>query len=92
LQDRLLPGMGCVWVRYQQDGVNPVGDVTQNVMTPRPLKCEAFKTLVDFVYWRDLGFTPSRTWEEVPRVWRTVYMTRDALCKRFGDAIGRRCR
>jgi hypothetical protein len=85
LQDRLLPGMGCVWVRYQQDGVNPVGDVTQNVMTPRPVKCEAFKTIVDFVYWRDLGFTPSRTWEEVPRVWRTVYMTRDALVARFGE-------
>jgi len=89
LEDRLLPGMGCVWVRYQQDGLNPVGDVTQNVITPQPKKCEAFKTLVDFVYWRDFGFTPSRQWEEVPRVWRTVYMTRDALVKRFGAERGK---
>lgn len=37
----------------------------------------------DYVYWKDFGHTPARTWEEVGQVWRWVYMTQDALKARF---------
>ena len=39
----------------------------------------------DYVYWKDFGHTPARTWEEVGQVWRWVYMTQDALKARFPD-------
>lgn len=39
----------------------------------------------DYVYWKDFGHTPARTWEEVGQVWRWVYMTQDALKARFPE-------
>jgi len=41
---------------------------------------------VDYVHWRDFGHVLSKTWDEVPAIWRKVYMTREALIDRFGDA------
>jgi hypothetical protein len=43
---------------------------------------------VDYVHWRDFGHTIARTWEEVTAVWRKVYMSRPALCERFGEEMG----
>ena len=43
---------------------------------------------VDYVHWKDFGHTIARTWEEVTAVWRRVYMSRPALCERFGDELG----
>jgi len=43
---------------------------------------------VDYVHWRDFGHTIARTWEEVTAVWRRVYMSRPALCERFGEELG----
>ena len=39
----------------------------------------------DYVHWKDFGHTPARTWEEVPQVWRWVYMSEEALEERFGE-------
>jgi len=38
---------------------------------------------VDYVYWKDFGHSPARTWEEVTAVWRWVYMTKEAVKDRF---------
>jgi len=43
---------------------------------------------VDYVHWKDFGHTTARTWEEVTAVWRKVYMSRPALCERFGEELG----
>jgi hypothetical protein len=43
---------------------------------------------VDYVHWKDFGHTIARTWEEVTAVWRRVYMSRPALCERFGEELG----
>jgi Skp family chaperone for outer membrane proteins len=43
---------------------------------------------VDYVHWKDFGHTIARTWEEVTAVWRKVYMSRPALCERFGEELG----
>ena len=43
---------------------------------------------VDYVHWKDFGHTIVRTWEEVTAVWRKVYMSRPALCERFGEELG----
>ena len=87
LQDRLLPGMGCAWVRYQKDQTSPT-DTVDNDYYAR--LCGSLAA-VDFVYWEDFGYSPARTWEEVPLVWRIVYMTRDQLVDRFGEEKGKAC-
>jgi len=86
LQDRLLPGMGVVWVRYQKAQESPTGTIDDDYYA----KLSGELAAVDYVYWEDFGWVSSRTWEEVPALWRIVYMTRDELCARFGDDIGER--
>ena len=41
----------------------------------------------DYVHWKDFGHSVARTWEEVTKVWRWVYMSKDALEERFGPEL-----
>lgn len=75
IMDRLLPGRGVAWVRFETK------DVIQSDGTPMP---QSF-TCVDTVYWEDFRCSPARTWEEVTWVARRVYMTRRDGLDRFGD-------
>ena len=43
---------------------------------------------VDYVHWKDFGHAVARTWEEVPIVWRKVFLTREACVERFGKEDG----
>lgn len=105
VEDRLLPGRGIAWVRYEptfiqvpvikpdpqtgedevvEPGVPSTGQVTEDVDEyDEELAHEC--TPVDYVHWKDFGHCSARTWEEVPAVWRRVYMDRDALKARFGN-------
>jgi hypothetical protein len=87
LQDRLVPGIGTVWVRYQEGQKSPTNTVTNDYYA----KLTGEMAEVDYVYWEDFGFVSARTWEEVPAVWRIVHMNREQLIKRFGDKIGGEC-
>jgi hypothetical protein len=80
VEDRLLPGRGIAWVRYE-----PHFTVTEDV---RVVDYECAP--VDYVYWEDFTHSPARTWEEVRWVARQVYMTRDELKARFGEEIAPR--
>jgi hypothetical protein len=80
VEDRLLPGRGVAWVRYE-----PHFTVTEDVRTVE-YECAP----VDYIFWEDFTHSPARTWEEVRWVGRRVYMTRDELNGRFGEEIGRR--
>lgn len=86
VQDRFLGGRGTTWVRYEPH-TGPLDDqqITedQEVEAGEELKYECAP--VDYVHWRDFGHVVARTWEEVPAVWRKVYMGREALVERFGD-------
>lgn len=73
LTDRLLPGRGQAWVRYQ---VDDEGYGEEHVYC-------------DYLHWKDFGHTTARVWSEVEGVWRRVFMTRDQLVKRFGEEIGK---
>lgn len=91
VQDRFLGGRATTWMRYEprfkakergepESGVQVTDDVEDNeVLEYECAPC-------DYVYYRDFGHTVARTWEEVPRVWRKVYMTKEALEKRFDEA------
>jgi hypothetical protein len=103
VQDRLLPGRGIAWVRYE-----PV--IEQVQFAPEPgvmIQAEAGEqeaqisgavedpqerivdchAPVDYVYWKDFSHSPARTWAEVWWVGRRVYMTRQEGIERFGPAF-----
>lgn len=77
--DRFLGGRGTAWVRYEPHF--KTGQVTDDVESEE-LDYECAE--VDYVHWRDFGHSVARTWEEVSRVWRKVYMTKQAIEERFG--------
>lgn len=94
--DRFLGGRGTAWVRYEphfraarQDDPVDGPQVSEDVDMPGEeldYECVA----VDYVHYRDFGHSVARSWEEVTRVWRKVYMTRQALSERFGEELAAR--
>jgi hypothetical protein len=95
LYDRLLPGRGIAWIRYEPTFVNgePItGQVTEDVAeyNPDAEETEYEQVLakecapIDYVNWMDFGHSSAKTWEEVRGVWRRVLMDKDALEARFG--------
>jgi hypothetical protein len=102
--DRLLGGRGVSWVRYEphfaadeagepDDGYEITED-SDEAETEGGMENESIERIeyeccpVDYVHWKDFGHTIARTWEEVTAVWRRVYMSRAALCERFGEELG----
>jgi len=89
VQDRFLGGRGTVWVRYEPH-IKAVDQPEDGVMTTEDVD-EAVEVIdyecapVDYVHWRDFGHAVARTWEEVPTIWRKVYMGRSALVQRFPE-------
>jgi hypothetical protein len=98
VQDRLLPGRGTVWIRYEPVIVGePAPEVevelaegeepqVSNVQESGE-SIDAAHSPVDYVYWSDFLHSPARTWDEVWWVARAVYMTRDEGVERFGDVF-----
>lgn len=101
--DRFLGGRGVAWVRYEpktsvqepisadsNEGEAVVeGAGADQVTDDQPMEQLDDETApIDYVHWRDFGHTPARTWEEVPCVWRKVYMDYATLCERFGEEKG----
>lgn len=95
VEDRLLPGRGTAWIRYEavivQDQVPPVegqgvendGQIT-NTEEMTVERIESAHSPIDYVYWQDFLHSPARTWAEVWWVARAVYMTREEGIERFG--------
>lgn len=90
--DRLLPGQGVVWVRYepsfQSEEIKvPAAENSMELKTEtvEVLKDEA--TPVDYVYWEDFLTSPARVWADVTWVGRWVPFTKDQLEKRFGETV-----
>lgn len=88
--DRFLGGRGSAWVRYEpkiesQDYSVSESD-EESDEAAEYLDSEAAP--IDYVHWKDFGHEPARTWDEVNKVWRKVYMTRKALVERFGEELG----
>jgi hypothetical protein len=88
--DRFLGGRGTAWVRYEPKIESQDYEVSEqdeeSDEAAEYLDSEAAP--VDYVHWKDFGHEPARTWDEVSKVWRKVYMTRQALTERFGEELG----
>lgn len=99
--DRLLPGRGVAWVRYEQRGQPATGDDathdpgSEDGQVSDDSEQESVESLqyecspTDYVFWRDFRHSPARTWEEVTWVARRVYMTRKEGVERFGEDFQR---
>jgi hypothetical protein len=90
ISDRLLPGRGTVWVRFEEKELAQPVDALPGeeggeaqVMPNAPYKYEC--TPVDYVFWKDVRYSPARCWDEVTWIARRVYMSQDDGIKRFGE-------
>jgi len=95
VEDRLLPGRGTAWVRYEPI---IVGEEATETSVPKLEQDEGIEITnteeiervdsahspVDYVYWTDFLHSPARTWDEVWWVSRWVYMTPEEGIERFG--------
>jgi hypothetical protein len=93
--DRLLPGRGTAWVRYEavidqiEEAVTVFdeekGTEVEHIEVHEKLRSE--KACVDYVHWQDFGHNVSRIWSDVWLVWRCVYKTQDEVAERFGADV-----
>jgi hypothetical protein len=91
VKDRFLGGRGTTWIRYEPHFGSPDDGVEVTEDQDEPTEVLDYECApVDYVHWRDFGHAVARTWEEVPTIWRKVYMARPALVARFGDALGKK--
>jgi len=85
--DRLLPGRGTAWVRFETKEVaeaEVIEEPVEEVMGEQPdttYEC----TPTDYVFWKDFRCSPARTWDEVVWVARRIYMGRADGVARFGE-------
>lgn len=91
--DLLLYSRGTSWNRYDAEFEPMMDPATQAPAVDdegKPVeKISKERVVTDFVHWYDFGHAFGRVWEEVPQVWRKVYMDRAELIKRFGEEKGK---
>lgn len=71
--DRLVPGLGTLWVNFNGPKQLPNGKIRPEHIT------------VDIVYWKDLIFEPQRAWPNVTWVGRKLHVAQDVAKQRWGD-------
>ncbi len=86
VMDRLLPGRGITWLRYDADFHKVQAEDGSEVDAIKP---NSEKILIDPVCWEDYFHSAARNPFEIRWMARRVYMTREKLVQRFGEEIGR---
>jgi len=93
IEDWLVVGVGQIWLRYEvvtEDYEVPaVMDEFGQELSPaeEAQRITDEDAPADYIYWEDFFYSPCRTWTEARWVARRVYMTKDQLEERFGEAI-----
>lgn len=97
LEDRQLPGMGCVRVRYEPsfedvEGAEAILDEDGVELAPAVEATErksGERVDFDYVPWRRFLWSPAETWREVRWVAFEALMSRRQLIERFGEKVGK---
>lgn len=95
VEDRLLPGRGQVWPRFDcewDEAKDAEGQPILNngvaVRTPKP---NSERVIIDPLNWLDYLESGARNQYEMRWRAKRVYMTRSKLVTRFGEAKGKAC-
>jgi hypothetical protein len=93
IEDWLVVGEGQIWLRYEVETepyeVPAVMDEFGQELSPaeQAERITEEDAPADYIYWEDFFYSPCRTWTEVRWVARRVFMTKDQMVARFGEAI-----
>lgn len=93
VQDRLVPGVATVWMRYEsvieQQTIDPVLAEDGTELSPASTydKVTDEKVVVDYVYYEDIVWSPGRVWQDLRWVGRRVRMVKADVVKRFGKSV-----
>lgn len=93
IEDWLVVGEGQIWLRYEVETedyeIPAVFDEYGQELSPAEQATRIIDedAPCDYIYWEDFFYSPARTWHEVRWVARRVFMTKDQLVARFGEAI-----
>src|SRR2546429_981339 len=91
VEDRLLPGRGISWIRYEpvitQETLKAPGVEITNSEEMTVERIASAHAPIDYVFWKDFLHSPARTWDEVWWVARRVYMTTEEGVNRFGPVF-----
>jgi hypothetical protein len=101
VEDRFLGGRGVGWARYDPtiETVERGDEISDVAQAQGPEETDDGENLeritgesspTDYVHWKEFGHEVSRTWEEVTKVWRWVYLTETQVTKRFGEEIAKK--
>lgn len=89
--DRLVPGIGTTWIRFDQKIECAGCEVCQaegmeGKQCPNAQPTVGTESLnIDQVYWEDFIYEPARSWAEVSWVGRKLNMTKDEIVKNWGE-------
>jgi len=90
--DRIVPGMGVQWARFEQEEGEPEYQTAVDPLTQTPVQ-QAIPgseiknqfACLDYVAWDDFLSAPCQVWTDCRWVGRRVSMTKDSVGDRFGD-------
>lgn len=92
VQDRFVPGLGMVWVRYNMETEKvPIEGLPPDPMTGQQPQQEIItdeQAPLDYVRWDDFIFSPCRRWSECRWVARRHYFAEPELKARFPEHAG----
>lgn len=97
VEDRLLPGLGTVWPRYDCEIDDLVGPDGLPIMGPdgKPVQgpvVSSEEVVWDYIFWQDYFWSACRNPYEKRWEAKRVYMTRKELISAFGKVIGKACK
>lgn len=92
VEDRLIPGIGCIWMRYEMETEMVTIPGTENIPGQAPIQFESISkedAPCDYVQWRDVVYPAARIWEEVWFIARKIYMTPPEFKAKFNKKVDR---
>lgn len=76
--DRLVPGIGQVWVSFK-------AETAEDEMGAQQVVEGSEEITVEHVYWEDFLYEPCRKWSKVGWVARRLHLTRGEMKKTYGE-------
>lgn len=80
LNDRLTVGLGVPRIRYTAEfsQVTGIDGEPQDILTSEDV-------MTEYVHWRDVRWSWSRTWKDITWIGFRAYMTKEEVSERFGE-------